>query len=726
LYIDPSGNNVGIGTSSPNYILDVKAISSIEQTEHGGGGTDDMVAGGTFTGVIALNYKVEINSTGTPDTFNWSDDDGSTWDAIGVNITGSEQALNNGVTVTFGATTGHTVGEYWRFTTTVTNPFSVQNAAGVQSMYVGNDGRVYLNVSGTGAEYALEIVGDIWLNADTIKMGNGTFYNKVQKNAKLSTEDFRIIIDENNDETNRYFSIEKDERKNKAQGTGTELMRVQENGNVGIATASPTEILDVNGRVRVRTLDAGSASDTIVVADSTGVLFDSEKTLDDLIDHDWYEVGTTDPPDDIDDNIFTNGNVGIGINNPGSYKLNVAGSVYAYTVNTGQGNYELYAMDQDVQTTDGVTFATVDTGQGANELYAMDQDVQTTDGVTFATVDTGQGANELYAMNQDVQTTDSVTFATVDTGQGANELYAMNQDVQTTDTVEFDEMGIGASALAGTKLYVSQGGGVGTYCGIKSEASGSGGANVGFGVYGTSTHSNEAVGVYGRGIGAGTNYGVYGIASGGTANWAGYFIGKVYCENEVGIGTKAPDGILEINMGTDKQFRLSYDDADGSATDYAKFEIADDGMLTLTTVDADATEADISLMPDGYVGIGTNSPNSALEVASGRLQVTGVTAPSGGTGVELGHDGTEGILCSYDRTTPAYKAMRYNALSHEFEVSGASYTMKIDTSHVQVDYYLNLVPTSNGPNPANEGDMYYDLEDSMLKVWDGSSWQDCY
>lgn len=57
-----------------------------------------------------------------------------------------------------------------------------------------------------------------------------------------------------------------------------------------------------------------------------------------------------------------------------------------------------------------VVATTVNTGQGANELYAMNQNVRTTDGVTFATVNTGQGANELYAMNQAVRTTDSPTF----------------------------------------------------------------------------------------------------------------------------------------------------------------------------------------------------------------------------------------------------------------------------------------------------------------------------
>jgi len=107
-------------------------------------------------------------------------------------------------------------------------------------------------------------------------------------------------------------------------------------------------------------------------------------------------------------------------------------------INTGFGNNELYAMNQNVRTTDGVTFATVNTGFGNNELYAMNQNVRTIDGVTFATVNTGQGNNELYAMNQNVRTTDGVSFATVNTGHGNNELYAMNQPVRTTDTVTFN------------------------------------------------------------------------------------------------------------------------------------------------------------------------------------------------------------------------------------------------------------------------------------------------
>lgn len=51
--------------------------------------------------------------------------------------------------------------------------------------------------------------------------------------------------------------------------------------------------------------------------------------------------------------------------------------------------------------------------------YSIGQSLLTNSNVTFGTIDcttlnTGQGANELYAMNQDVETTDAVTFADLD------------------------------------------------------------------------------------------------------------------------------------------------------------------------------------------------------------------------------------------------------------------------------------------------------------------------
>lgn len=79
-----------------------------------GGGLDDITVGGTFTGFKKkVDYRVNIDGTGTPDTFEWSNDGGSTWEAQDVPITGSAQTLEDGITVTFGATTGHTLGNRW-------------------------------------------------------------------------------------------------------------------------------------------------------------------------------------------------------------------------------------------------------------------------------------------------------------------------------------------------------------------------------------------------------------------------------------------------------------------------------------------------------------------------------------------------------------------------------------------------------------------------------------
>ena len=77
-----------------------------------GEGLDDLTAGGVYTGSSLLGYTIEIDAEGTPDTFRWTDDSGATW-TEDVSITGSAQTLGEAITVTFNATTGHTLGESW-------------------------------------------------------------------------------------------------------------------------------------------------------------------------------------------------------------------------------------------------------------------------------------------------------------------------------------------------------------------------------------------------------------------------------------------------------------------------------------------------------------------------------------------------------------------------------------------------------------------------------------
>ncbi len=105
-------------TQSPiDYTTGANVVSTPAFT---GSGLDDMSLGAdtNYAGPDIKNYRVEIYATGTPDTFKWSNDGGSTWEATGVAITGSAQLLENRIYVTFAATTGHTVGDYWDETAT--------------------------------------------------------------------------------------------------------------------------------------------------------------------------------------------------------------------------------------------------------------------------------------------------------------------------------------------------------------------------------------------------------------------------------------------------------------------------------------------------------------------------------------------------------------------------------------------------------------------------------
>lgn len=79
----------------------------------------------------------------------------------------------------------------------------------------------------------------------------------------------------------------------------------------------------------------------------------------------------------------------------------------------------------------------------------------------------------------------------------------------------------------------------------------------------------------------------------------------------LGVGAITSTGKLDITLTTE-QMRLNYD-----ATNYAHFTVADDGGLTITTVDADATSADIVLAPDGVITLSANTTVNSNYVLEG-------------------------------------------------------------------------------------------------------------
>ena len=80
-----------------------------------GTGLNDITAAGTYTGSGITTFQVEIDLAAATDKFKWTRNGGVSWTS-GVAMTGAAQTLALGVTVTFAATTGHTLADKWEFT----------------------------------------------------------------------------------------------------------------------------------------------------------------------------------------------------------------------------------------------------------------------------------------------------------------------------------------------------------------------------------------------------------------------------------------------------------------------------------------------------------------------------------------------------------------------------------------------------------------------------------
>lgn len=87
------------------------AIYRLRPNGFKGNGLNDVTWGTGFSGAASAYFEVVIDAEGTPDTFKWRKDGGG-WTTT-VAITGAAQTLSDGQTITFAATTGHTLNDQW-------------------------------------------------------------------------------------------------------------------------------------------------------------------------------------------------------------------------------------------------------------------------------------------------------------------------------------------------------------------------------------------------------------------------------------------------------------------------------------------------------------------------------------------------------------------------------------------------------------------------------------
>jgi len=95
----------------PNFKATLRK-TIIQNAVFTGTGLDDLTSGGTYTGALGPIYTIVIDSLGGTDTFKWKKDSGAY--TTGVNCATSAITLSYGVTVVFGAITGHALADQWK------------------------------------------------------------------------------------------------------------------------------------------------------------------------------------------------------------------------------------------------------------------------------------------------------------------------------------------------------------------------------------------------------------------------------------------------------------------------------------------------------------------------------------------------------------------------------------------------------------------------------------
>ena len=168
--------------------------------------------------------------------------------------------------------------------------------------------------------------------------------------------------------------------------------------------------------------------------------------------------------------------------------------------------------------------------------------------------------------------------------------------------------------------------------------------------------------------------------------------------DEVGIGTTTPGaklhiiadtsaptnhyGQLIINPSSDNQDAFISMRTTRTGTDRTWLVGAGSGApnTNFRIYDYTASADRLNIDSSGYVGIGTTSPTSKMDV-SGSLRITNFNSLSTGEGMVLGYDPTNNIadIGVYDYGASAYRKLRHNASDYSWLISGTE-KMSIDTS----------------------------------------------
>ncbi len=389
------GGNVGIGTSNPAYLLDVNGNANITTDLNvvgdaylnggsiiGDAAADIILVGGTSTfyepvtigdnggtdGQLILyseqgatDYTLSFNPNAAMTqnvALTYPADDGTigqvlTTDGSGnlswSNAGGSGDFSNNGDNAGANRTIGNNDNFALGIETNGTTRIHIENSGNVGIGTDNPDAKLHVILAGTPlTQYAGTVAAFQQNNA----VGDWARISIVGGNAGASIIDFADADLQNNgtlkyDHTNNFLSY------NYYDGsTETEILRIEDYGYVGIRTNNPTEILDVNGAVRI-----GNTTNT-----NAGAIRWSGTNFEGYDGSNWVSLTASGGNWTLSgSNIYRNtGNVGIGVVAPaekldivGNLKLSGTANVGTEVNRTAQGTADLIPIAYGVVSSTG-------------------------------------------------------------------------------------------------------------------------------------------------------------------------------------------------------------------------------------------------------------------------------------------------------------------------------------------------------------------------------------